>query len=114
MSFVLNLVDEEKTNVANTTKMRQIRKFLRLRRTRDKRITLDCDKVVKNLSAHPLTESETEALALGLNFAVAPKTVPTINIITAFENAANELPEGKALELKMEVKKRLLGDQEPT
>ena len=53
---------------------------------------LDSKKVVRNLSERTLTESETDVLALGLNFAVAPKAVPVVDIIAAFECAANELP----------------------
>ena len=58
---------------------------------------MDSQRAVKNLSIHSLTESERDVLALGLNFGIAPKSVPVVDIIAAVESAANELPEEKAL-----------------
>ena len=53
---------------------------------------LDSRKVVKNLGQCPMTESETDVLALRLNFAVAPKAVPVVDIIAAVKCTGNELP----------------------
>ena len=39
------------------------------------------------------TEEEKEVLALGLNFAIAPKQIPTLNIIAATECTAARLDE---------------------
>ena len=58
---------------------------------------LDSQKVVRNLSAHSLMESERDVLALGLNFGITPKAVLVVDIIAAVESAANELPEEKAV-----------------
>ena len=68
---------------------------------------------MRNLSERTLTESETDVLALGLNFAVAPKAVPVVDIIAAVECAASELPEERALEFRAEVKKCLQNARKP-
>ena len=100
-SFVLGLVEQEKTKTDYETKARQIRKFEGLLNEKSNRRRedgcLDSQKVIKNLSSHSLTESERDVLALGLNFGIAPKSVPVVDIIAAVESAANELPEEKAL-----------------
>ena len=116
-SFALGLVEQEKTKTDNETKARQIRKFEGLlneksNRRRDDEC-LDSQKVVRNLSTHSLTESERDVLALGLNFGIAPKAVPVVDIIAAVESAANELPEEKALELRTGVKKCLQNAKKP-
>ena len=108
---------QEKTKTDNETKAQQMRKFEGLlnekinRRREDG--CLDSQKVVKNLSTHSLTESERDVLALGLNFGVGPKSVPVVDIIAAVESADNELPEGKALELRTEVKMCLQNAKKP-
>ena len=92
-------MEQEKTKTDNKTKTRQIRKFEGLlneksnRRRDDK--CLDSQKVVRNLSTHSLTEGERDVLALALNFGIAPKAVPVVDIIAAVESTANELPEEK-------------------
>lgn len=45
---------------------------------------------VKNLSHRSPTQDEEQVLALGLNFAVTPKTVPTEKIIAATEVTAKQ------------------------
>ena len=52
-------------------------------------------------------------MALGLNFAVAPKAVPVVDIITAVECTANELPKERTLEFRAEVKKCLQNARKP-
>ena len=59
--------------VSLDTKAKPIHKFKRLQAKQHLAPQLDQDKVVKNLSSKTLTEKEKEALALGLNFVVAPK-----------------------------------------
>ena len=49
------------------------------------------DKVVHNASDRTLTEDEKQALALGLNFTVTPKNMPTRDIIAATESTARRL-----------------------
>ena len=115
--FAFGLVDQEKTKIANEMKTRQMRKFEGLMNRKNSRRSgdeqLGSRKVVRNLSERTLTESETDVLTLGLNFAVAPKAVPVVDIIAAAECAANELPEETALEFRAEVKKCLQNARKP-
>ena len=59
---------------------------------------------VKNLSNIPLTEEQIKALSNGPNFAVVPKVPPVGEYITAIENVCNQLQQGKAEELRGEIK----------
>ena len=59
---------------------------------------------VKNLSSIPLTQAQTEALSHGPNFAMVPKEPPLGEYISAIEHACSKLPQGKAEELRAEVK----------
>ena len=116
-SYAVRLVDQEKVKMSNKTKTRIMSKFEALlngkngRRGADE--GLDNRKVVRNLSERLLTESETNDLTFGLNFAVAPKTVPVVDIIAAMECTANELLEETALEFRAEVKKCLQNAKKP-
>ena len=47
----------------------------------------DVDKWVKNLSDRQLTQTEKNILAKGLNFAVTPRQIPLVELITATERA---------------------------
>ena len=62
---------------------------------------------VKNLSSTPLTEEEEKALSNGPNYAIVPRIPPIEEYITAIENVCNQLEQGKAEELRGEVKKVL-------
>ena len=61
------------------------------------------EKVVRNLSNRALTEEEKEVLALGLNFAITPKQIPTLDIIAATECTAACLDDASAKQLRLEV-----------
>ena len=97
-------MDQKKTKIVNETKTRQMRKFEGLMNRKNSRRSgdeqLGSRKVVRNLSGRTLTESDPDFLALELNFAVAPKAVPVVDIIAAAECTANKLPEETALELE--------------
>lgn len=56
--------------------------------------------MVKNLSHRLLTQDEEQVLALGLNFAVTPKTVPTEKIIAATKATAKQMRPDKAEKLR--------------
>ena len=43
--------------------------------------SLDPDKVVRNYSKRCLSSEEKQVFALGLNFAVTPRTIPTETIV---------------------------------
>ncbi|KAI8486064.1 hypothetical protein Bbelb_361640 [Branchiostoma belcheri] len=60
---------------------------------------------VKNLSSHTLTEPEKSLLSKGLNFAVAPNKIPSIDIVTETESAIHRarLPQRQAEALRTKV-----------
>ena len=55
---------------------------------------------VKNLSSTPLTPAQINVLSHGPNYAVVPKNPPVGEYIVAIENVCNQLPQGKAEELR--------------
>ena len=59
---------------------------------------------VKNLSSAPLTQDQIKALAHGPNFAIVPRRPPGGEYIVAIENVCNQLQQGKAEELRGEIK----------
>ena len=62
---------------------------------------------VNNLSSTPLTEDEEKVLSNGPNYAIVPRIPPIREYVTAIEQACNQLEQGKAEELRGEVKKIL-------
>lgn len=86
-------------------KEKQIRKFEQLQSFH--RPKLDPKRVVKNISNRVLSAEEEDILALGLNFATTPTSIPNRTIIAATESTCKELkPEG-AEQLRAEVSKIL-------
>ena len=59
---------------------------------------------VRNLSKTPLTDAEERLLAHGPNFSVVPKELPILEYITAIEKSCSQLQQGKAEELRGEIK----------
>ena len=68
---------------------------------------------VRNLSNTPLTQDQTKALAHGPNFAIVPRSPPVGEYIAANENVCNQLQQGKAEELRGEIKSVLKKIQTP-
>ena len=68
---------------------------------------------VKNLSNSALTKDQIKALAHGPNYAIVPRCPPTGEYIIAIENVCNQLPQGKAEELRGEIKSVLKNIQPP-
>ena len=62
---------------------------------------------VKNLSSTPLTKEEEKILSNGPNYAIVPRVPPIGEYVTAIEQVCNQLEQGKAEELRGEVKKAL-------
>ena len=83
------------SRVHKEVKERQRKKFecLMLSKRQRQRETLDRDRLVVNLSSQQLTEAQHDDLALGLNFATAPKRIPVEDIITRTEQTARRLNE---------------------
>ena len=59
---------------------------------------------VKNLSSTPLSQDQIKALAHCPNFAIVPRSPPVGEYIVAIENVCNQLQQGKAEELRGEIK----------
>ena len=65
--------------------------------------TLDCSRLVVNLSSRRLSPVEEEVLALGLSFAIAPRHIPYEEIISATEATARRLDHKSADALRLGV-----------
>ena len=52
---------------------------------------MDCEKLVLNISSKPLTDTEKFALQKGMNFPIAPKKIPTAEIVAAVEDSITKL-----------------------
>ena len=59
---------------------------------------------MKKLSNSPLTQDQTKALAHGPSFAIVPRTPSVGEYIAAIENVCKQLQQGKAEELRGEIK----------
>ena len=77
--------------IGSDTKAKQTQKFERLQAKQHSMHQLDQDKIVKNFSHRALTEKEKDVLSRGLDFAITPKQIPTLEIIAATEATANLL-----------------------
>lgn len=60
------------------------------------------DQTVVNLSSRPLNIYESQVLSKGLNFAVVPKNINTLDFITGIESAVPQLPEELADQFRCE------------
>ena len=67
-------------------------------------------KWVRNYSKTPLTEAQHQLLSHGPNFVITSRDPPTLEYIVAMEKACNQLTQGKAEELRGEVKALLRKD----
>ena len=68
---------------------------------------------VRNLSSIPLTQDQVKALSNGPNYAIVPKVPAVGECITAIENVCNQIQQGKAEELRGEIKTVLKKIQPP-
>ena len=74
---------------------------------RDDTMTEETKKWVKNLSDTPLTEEQERLLAWGPKFSIRSRQPPVSDYIVAVEQACSRLSQGKADEMRVEVKKVL-------
>ena len=65
--------------------------------------TVNRDKWVLNISSKPLNNTEMTALQKGTNFALAPKKIPTAEIVAGIEDGISGLPEDEKLVLRSQV-----------
>ena len=68
---------------------------------------------VRNISSTPLIDVQKKVLSHGPNYAVVPKRPPIIEHIAAIEKACTALQQGKAEELRGEVKANIKKIQSP-
>ena len=69
-----------------------------------------CDNWVRNMSRIPLTKAEKSLLGHGPNFVMIPKNPPTCDYIATTEKACQNLSQGKAEELRGEIKQLLMAE----
>ncbi|XP_046409097.1 uncharacterized protein LOC124173978 [Ischnura elegans] len=82
---------------------RQKGKFERLSSRSEFTSSLDCNRVVINLTGKPLDSAKTSVLSKGLNFAPAPKSIPFLDFIGGVEQAIRKLPVEAADEIRSDV-----------
>ncbi|XP_068703910.1 uncharacterized protein [Montipora foliosa] len=76
------------------------------------RNTVNCEKWVLNISSKPLTDTEKSALQKGMNFAIAPKKIPTAEFVAAVEDSITKLSAEENLTVRARVSLKSLA--EPT
>ena len=64
---------------------------------------MNCEKWVLNTSSKPLTDIEKYALQKGMNFAIAPKKIPTAEFVAAVEGSITELSTEEKLAVRAQV-----------
>ncbi|XP_046400913.1 uncharacterized protein LOC124167151 [Ischnura elegans] len=82
---------------------RQKGKFERLSSRSEFTSSLDCNRVVINLTGKPLDSAKTSVLSKGLNFAPAPKSIPFLDFIGGVEQVIRKLPVEAADEIRSDV-----------
>jgi hypothetical protein len=110
---VLKFIAHAQKAEHETCKQRHIRKYQCLTKKEGKTgtnkditpgLAASCiSKWVKNCSKRILNDPELKVLAKGMNFAVSPKKIPVVEIVTATEMACKRLEEGQASELRAKV-----------
>ena len=96
----LHVEDQSKTNqITNINKRDR-----EIEEERTEQIKNTSNIWVKNLSKTPLTEVQERLLAHRPNFAVVPRELPVLEYITAIERTCSQLQQGKAEELRGEIK----------
>jgi hypothetical protein len=99
------LIIEKVLRTADEVRARHCGKFQHLQQTQQPPRLLDNKKTVVILSEVPLEEVACSALSKGLNFAVAPASLPVKDILCGVEKAIGTLPE----ETEEEILRRLSG-----
>ena len=105
---VVEFVTKAQLKEHHETKARQQSKFQRLigkeKTTQARNEASECiSRWVKNCSDRILSDPELCVLKKGLNFAVTPRKVPVVDIVTATESACRSLNNGDANELRSKV-----------
>ena len=107
---IMELVDDCSKKIFEGTKTIQQEKFRRLQEAKNRSTQttnggLNAEKTVRNLSKRPLSPEETSVLALGLNFSITPRSLPFVDVITALEDTATQLPQKEAEEFRVQTRR---------
>ncbi|PNF32618.1 hypothetical protein B7P43_G17953 [Cryptotermes secundus] len=106
------ITTQKAVNIGDEARARQCKKFTNLHKTHPPHLH-DNRKTVANLSGVPLEEAPYSALRKGLNFAVAPGSIPVQDILCGVEKAVMVLPEETAEEIRQETVRILKGSNKP-
>ncbi|XP_072014803.1 uncharacterized protein [Amphiura filiformis] len=89
------VVERSRESEHRKCKMRQVNKYDRLREKSspvlDTTLSQQQERWVVNKSDRELNDDEKSLLAKGMNYAVSPTSIPTIDLITGVELACNKL-----------------------
>lgn len=109
------LCKDSARHVHQDTKERQTKKFntLLAQGTQRPRPMLDHSKLIVNLSHRQLIPLEEEVLALGLSFAVTPRSIPVEEIIAETEATARRLDQKTAGTLRTKIAEVLKKSKPP-
>ena len=109
--------EKDVRRIFERTKRSQQAKFNKLLRWRPRPPALDKSRLVVNMSKRVLNDDETILLSRGLNFSVAPKKIPTEEIIASTESLARRLDKsepGRGTLLRRRVQRCLEKANQPT
>ena len=104
---IVHHTNQVRESTHKKVKQRHLQKFEKLAQ-RSKQQDLDLSgtqlkKWVHNLSQYQLTDSQTQVLARGLNFAVTPTSIPVEDYVVATEQATWSIPQSQRDELRAEI-----------
>ncbi|XP_023703193.1 uncharacterized protein LOC111862215 [Cryptotermes secundus] len=112
-----DLIDRTTTqkavNIDDGATTRQCKKFINLHKTQHPPQLHDESKTVVNLSTVHLEEAAYSLLSKGLNFAVAPGSIPVKDILCGVEKAVMAVPEETTEEIRQETVRILKGSNKP-
>ena len=96
----IHVEDQPKTNQVTNINNRE----MEIEEERTEQVNNTKNIWVKNLSKTPLTEVQERLLAYRPNIAIVPREPPVLEYITAIERTCSQLQQGKAEELRGEIK----------
>ncbi|XP_023723162.1 uncharacterized protein LOC111873027, partial [Cryptotermes secundus] len=107
------ITSEKALHIADDVRARHYKKFQHLHEAQHTPSPPDSKKTVVNLSDVPLDEAAFWAMSKGLNFAVAPKSVPVKDILCGVEKVIVALPVETAEEIRQETVRILKNSRKP-
>jgi hypothetical protein len=111
-NLINRLISEKVSRTVDEVKARRCKNYQHLRQTQHPPRFLDNGKMVVNLSEMPLEEAACSALSKGLNFAMAPASLPVKDNLCGVK-AIGTIPEEAAEEIRQEIVRILKGSHKP-